>query len=109
MHSLGAIQTLAKSFFSQDKTIRRISIEILGMLTLTDEVALELASLGMISLSLKLINQQEYKVQYHAACLFYNITARTAVLREIMANEDFDTLIEAVVKAGTKEVRMMYL
>ena len=79
------------------------------MLTLTDEVALELASLGMICLSLKLINQQEYKVQYHAACLFYNITLRTAVLREIMANEDFDTLIEAVVKAGTKEVRMMYL
>jgi hypothetical protein len=56
LHSFGAIQTLAKSFFSQDKTIRRISIEILGMLTLTDEVAVELASLGMISLSLKLIN-----------------------------------------------------
>jgi len=48
-------------------------------------------------------------VQYHAACLFYNITSRTQVLREIMANEDFDTLIEAVVKAGTREVRMMYL
>lgn len=26
-----------------------------------------------------------------------------------MANEDFDTLIEAVVKAGTREVRLMYL
>jgi len=26
-----------------------------------------------------------------------------------MANEDFDTLIEAVVKAGTREVRIMYL
>ena len=57
LHSFGAIQTLAKSFFSQDKTIRKISIEILGMLTLTDEVAIELANLGMISLSLKLINQ----------------------------------------------------
>ena len=79
------------------------------MLNLTDEVAVELANLGMISLSLKLINQQEYKVQYHAACLFYNITSRTAMLRQIMANEDFDTLIEAVVKAGTREGRLMYL
>ena len=26
-----------------------------------------------------------------------------------MANEDFESLIEAVVKAGTREVRMMYL
>jgi hypothetical protein len=79
------------------------------MLSLTDEVALELAQLGMISLSLKLINQQEYKVQYHAASLFHNITSRTAMLPQIMANEDFDTLIEAVIKAGTKEVRLMYL
>jgi hypothetical protein len=39
-----------------------VSIEILSMLNLTDEVAVELANLGMISLSLKLINQQEYKV-----------------------------------------------
>ncbi len=79
------------------------------MLNLTDEVAVELANLGMISLSLKLINQQEYKVQYHAASLFFNITSRTAMLRQIMANEDFDALIEAVVKAGTREVRLMYL
>lgn len=86
-----------------------VSIEILSMLNLTDEVAVELANLGMISLSLKLINQQEYKVQYHAAFLFFNITSRTGVLRQIMANEDFDTLIEAVVKAGTREVRLMYL
>lgn len=56
LHNFGAIQTLAKSFFSQDKTIRMVSIEILGMLNLTDEVAVELANLGMISLSLKLIN-----------------------------------------------------
>ena len=60
LHNFGGIQTLAKSFFSQDKSIRKISIEILGMLNLTDEVALELANLGMIGLSLKLLNQQEY-------------------------------------------------
>ena len=31
------------------------------------------------------------------------------MLREIVQNEDFDTLIEAVVKSGTRDIRLMYL
>ena len=57
LHNYGAIQTLSKAFFSQNKTIRKISIEILGLLKLSDETAIELASLGMIGLTLKLMNQ----------------------------------------------------
>ena len=57
LHEFGGIQTLCKAFFSQDIQIRKISIEILGMLILTDETAVELASLGMIGLSLRLMNQ----------------------------------------------------
>jgi len=71
---------LSKAFFSQDKSVRKVSIEILGMLNLTDETAVELASLGMIGLTLKLMNQQEYTVQFHAATLFRNITSRVNVL-----------------------------
>jgi hypothetical protein len=71
--------------------------------------AVELANLGMISLTLKLMNQQEYAVQYHASCLFYNITSRVNVLKGIVQNEDFEALIEAIHKATTKEVRFMYL
>lgn len=63
------------------------------MLNLTDEVAMDLANLGMIGLSLKLMNQEEYQVQYHASCLFKNITSRTKVLKDIIQNEDFETLI----------------
>jgi len=61
-----------------------VSIEILGMLTLTDETALELGNLGMVGLTLKLMNQQEYSVQYHASRLFRNITSRLAVLGKII-------------------------
>ena len=64
---------MSKAFFSQDKSVRKVSIEILGMLNLTDETAVELASLGMIGLTLKLMNQQEYTVQFHAATLFRNL------------------------------------
>lgn len=63
------------------------------MLTLTDETALELGSLGMIGLTLKLMNQQEYSVQYHASSLFRNITSRVNVLSQIIQNEDFESLI----------------
>lgn len=84
-------------------------MEILGSLSLSDESAIELASLGMISLALKLMNQQEYAVQFHASCLFKNITSRVNVLRGIIQNEDFEALIEAVHKASTREVRYMYL
>jgi hypothetical protein len=109
LHNFGAIQSLAKAFFSQDKTVRKISIEILGMLHLTDETALELASLGMVGLSLKLMNQAEYSIQYHGASLFRNIMSRVNVLAQIIQNEDFETLIAAVDKAGSREVRIMYL
>jgi hypothetical protein len=51
------------------------------MLTLTDETALELASLGMLGLCLKLMGQQEYTVQYHGSVLFKNLTSRSQVLR----------------------------
>ena len=84
LHDFGGIQSLSKAFFCQELQIRRVSIEILGMLTLTDETALELGSLGMIGLTLKLMNQQEYSVQYHAASLFRNITSRVAVLGQII-------------------------
>jgi len=54
------------------------------MLTLTDETALELGNLGMVGLTLKLMNQQEYLVQFHASRLFKNITQRIAVLGRII-------------------------
>jgi hypothetical protein len=54
------------------------------MLTLTDETALELGNLGMVGLTLKLMNQQEYSVQFHASRLFKNITQRIAVLGRII-------------------------
>lgn len=108
-HSFGVLQTLSKAFFSQEMQVKKISMEILGSLSLSDEAAVELANLGMISLTLKLMNQQEYEVQYHASCLFKNITSRVNILRSIIQNEDFEGLIEAVHKSSTKEVRFMYL
>jgi hypothetical protein len=66
---------------SLERELKQCYDELLVLADMTDEVAVELANLGMISLSLKLINQLDYKVQYHAACLFNNITSRTAMLR----------------------------
>lgn len=43
LHNFGGIQSLSKCFFCAEKSIRKIAIEILAMLTLTDEVTLELA------------------------------------------------------------------
>ncbi len=56
LHNQGAIQSLSKCFFSSDKLIRKVAIEILALLKLTDEVTFELANLGMISLVLKLMH-----------------------------------------------------
>lgn len=56
LHNFGAIQSLSKCFFCSDKIIRKYSIEILSLLNLTDEATYELAQLGMISLTLKLMH-----------------------------------------------------
>ena len=51
---------MCKCFFAQDKVIRRLAIEILANIQLTDEATLEIANLGMISLTLKMMQQQEF-------------------------------------------------
>jgi hypothetical protein len=43
LHNFGGIQSLSKCFYCQEKSIRRIAIEILAMLNLTDEATHELA------------------------------------------------------------------
>lgn len=63
------------------------------MLNLTDEVTFELANLGMVSLALKLMHQQDYLVQLNAVTLFKHVTERHNILGEIIANEDLHNLI----------------
>jgi len=43
LHNFGAIQTLAKCFYCQEKKIRRISLDIFSKLNITDDIAYELA------------------------------------------------------------------
>ena len=56
LHNQGGIQSLSKCFFSSDKQIKKTALEILALLNLTDEATEELADLGMISLTLKMMH-----------------------------------------------------